>query len=150
MTAEEFDAWQRWAVQDYARDDARYKDIPIERTRADMTAFMERELGGGVATEGHRLRIVEDAGSGDRVGYTWLARRETDAGPVCWVFHVWIDEPMRARGYGRALMAAIEVEARDMGFERVELYVYAANEAARRLYRSAGYKELGIEMAKRL
>ncbi len=73
-----------------------------------------------------------------------------DAGEVCWIYDVWIDEEHRGRGLGRALMAAIEVQARSEGLGRLELHVWAANERARSLYRSLGFREMGLEMFKPL
>ena len=47
-------------------------------------------------------------------------------------------------------MELAEVEARRLGLARVELNVFGGNEAARGLYRSLGYAEWAVSMAKEL
>jgi ribosomal protein S18 acetylase RimI-like enzyme len=150
MTAPEFDAWRAWAVEDYAREDVEHKRVDPERSRANMEAFVASTIPRGPRTEGHRMSIVEDAGSGERVGYVWWAERELDAGPAAWIYDVYIDEPFRGRGYGRALMGAVESQALEAGLARMELHVWVDNEPATSLYRSLGFVASGMEMFKEL
>jgi ribosomal protein S18 acetylase RimI-like enzyme len=55
--------------------------------------------------------------------------------------------PFRRRGCGGALLAAAEGWARDAGVHKLSLAVRARNEAARALYRRAGFGEEGLERA---
>ena len=61
-----------------------------------------------------------------------------------------IDEGRRGRGFRRAAMQLAEREARARGIGRVELNVSGGNEVARSLYRSLGYTETSVQMAKEL
>jgi ribosomal protein S18 acetylase RimI-like enzyme len=115
-----------------------------------MTAFVESAFPRGPGTEGHRLSIVEDAGSGERVGYTWWGERDLDAGPAAWIYDVYIDEPHRGKGYGRGLMDAVEAQVREAGLARMELHVWVDNDRAISLYRSLGFVPAGMEMFKPL
>jgi len=58
-------------------------------------------------------------------------------------FGMFVEEGERGRGLGRRLMVAGETLARERGFAAMELEVYAHNEAAIGLYRSAGFEEFG-------
>jgi ribosomal protein S18 acetylase RimI-like enzyme len=58
-------------------------------------------------------------------------------------FGMFVEPSERARGLGRRLMDAGEALARERGFVGMELEVYAHNEAAIALYRSAGFEEFG-------
>ncbi|MBI3945252.1 MAG: GNAT family N-acetyltransferase [Armatimonadetes bacterium] len=49
----------------------------------------------------------------------------------------------RDMGIGRRLMRALEVEARRLGKERMDLTVWSANPRAYHLYTSMGYREMG-------
>jgi GNAT superfamily N-acetyltransferase len=49
----------------------------------------------------------------------------------------------RGRGLARVLLVALEDAARDLGYERVRLDTGPKQPAAERLYRSAGYTEIG-------
>ena len=52
-----------------------------------------------------------------------------------------VDEKLRGRGIGSAMLAACEEWARAKNFEYLELNVLEANAAARRLYERTGYKK---------
>ncbi|MBV8657646.1 MAG: GNAT family N-acetyltransferase [Burkholderiales bacterium] len=56
-----------------------------------------------------------------------------------------VDPDYRRRGVGKALFAAAEVWARQAGMWRLELTVMHHNDAARALYRNAGFVEEGIK-----
>jgi ribosomal protein S18 acetylase RimI-like enzyme len=48
-------------------------------------------------------------------------------------------QAFRGRGLGRRLAEAVIREAQNVGIERIELGVYASNEAAVALYKSLGF-----------
>jgi ribosomal protein S18 acetylase RimI-like enzyme len=150
MTTEEFAAWLPWAIEDYAREDAEHKRMDPGRARDNMAAFLATMLPRGPRTEGHRMSIVEDAATGERVGYTWWAERDVDAGPAAWIYDVYIDEPHRGKGFGRGLMDSVEAQVREAGFTRMELHVWVDNDPATSLYRSLGFVASGMEMFKQL
>lgn len=150
MTPAEHRDWLPWAIEEYAREDVEHKEVGSDRAHANMSAFLESVIPRGPRTEGHRMSIVEDAATGERVGYAWWAVRDLDAGPVAWIYDVYIDELHRGKAFGRGLMQAVEAQVLDDGLTRMELHVWATNERARSLYRSLGFREMGLEMFKRL
>jgi ribosomal protein S18 acetylase RimI-like enzyme len=150
MTNEEFDRWLPWAVEDYAREDVEHKRMDPDRARDNMSAFLESAIPRGPRTEGHHLSIVEDPATKERVGFTWWAERDLDAGPAAWIYDVYIDEPYRGKGFGRGLMEAVEAEVREAGLPRMELHVWVDNDPATSLYRSLGFEPTGMEMFKQL
>jgi ribosomal protein S18 acetylase RimI-like enzyme len=54
------------------------------------------------------------------------------------------------RGYGRALMSALEGLARERGATQIRLRVHPDNVRARRLYDGRGYRAVGIERGETL
>jgi ribosomal protein S18 acetylase RimI-like enzyme len=54
------------------------------------------------------------------------------------------------RGYGRAMMAALERLARERGAGRIRLRVHQENVRARALYDACGYLEAGLERGETL
>jgi ribosomal protein S18 acetylase RimI-like enzyme len=58
----------------------------------------------------------------------------------CWLEDVFVEEPARGSGLGRALVEAALERARERGCARVELDVNAANAAALALYESLGFE----------
>ncbi|NWH09520.1 MAG: GNAT family N-acetyltransferase [Alphaproteobacteria bacterium] len=55
------------------------------------------------------------------------------------IYNIAVDPSWQRRGYGRALINAVVAWAGKKGVQHLELNVYAFNEAAARLYQSAGF-----------
>jgi ribosomal protein S18 acetylase RimI-like enzyme len=58
----------------------------------------------------------------------------------CWLEDIYVDEPARRSGLGRALVEAAFDRARERGSSRIELDVNEANPAAMALYESLGFE----------
>ena len=125
--------------------DMRRDDLPgvldIERrsfAQPWSRAFFEKEL----ATPFARLIVAVEAGrTGPAVvGYTcrWRVTDEVH------VLNVAVHPDRRGRGFGRLLLEATLGEARSSRARIVYLEVRAGNVVARRLYRSLGFRELGV------
>jgi diamine N-acetyltransferase len=77
------------------------------------------------------------------VGFVLLHPMDDPAEGHC-IVRLMIDQRFQGRGLGRqALEAAVEWIVRERGVDRVRLSVVPSNEAARALYRSAGFVETG-------
>jgi ribosomal protein S18 acetylase RimI-like enzyme len=93
--------------------------------------------------------VFEVVVDGDKVGHLWIGPRVPDDGDHWWVWDIEIDEAWRGRGVGRAAMELAEAEARGRGCIEIGLTVIADN-PARRLYESLGYREASVRMRKPL
>lgn len=102
----------------------------------------------------HYTRIVPERGDfgvvaedGDAVGVAWAVfLPETDAGygfvdEATPELSLWVAEPNRGRGVGRALLRSLLDEARARGIARVSLSVEEGN-YAKRLYLSEGFADV--------
>ena len=67
----------------------------------------------------------------------WALRDDPAEARLRWFI---LDDALRGRGLGRALIAAAMEHCRNVGFRRVELFTFAALTAARALYREAGFR----------
>ena len=138
------DAFVREEIANYAdeleRDAGLPRDEALDRARAELLPVLEREL--AQAPElGHDVWSAVDA-EGVSVGWLWV--RPGDAGPrSAFLYQLTVAEAFRGKGYGRAMLAAVEARLVRQGIEEVRLHVNAANAPARRLYAAAGYEELG-------
>jgi ribosomal protein S18 acetylase RimI-like enzyme len=110
----------RWIRTQWPFDEA-------ERTRR----FRER------LSDGRALCIVAER-NGKVVGQVTLF--PSDDGAELGMF---VEARYRGRGLGRRLLDAGESLACERGFSAMELEVYAHNDAALALYRSAGFEEFG-------
>jgi ribosomal protein S18 acetylase RimI-like enzyme len=148
MRPDEFPAFLEESQIGYARDievhGGQTAEFAAKKSADDHAAI----LPDGLDTAGHLIFVVES--DGQRVGVLWLAVRESGGRRVCFIYNIEIDEPCRGRGHGRTTMLLAEEEARRRGLSRVELNVFGGNAVARGLYRSLGYVETSVQMAKDL
>ena len=83
--------------------------------------------------------LVMDDGAGSVLAYAgmWLV---LDEAHVC---NIAVHPDFRRRGYGRRILQALIVLARDTSMRMMTLEVRRSNEAAQRLYHSAGFLDVG-------
>jgi GNAT superfamily N-acetyltransferase len=124
-----------------------------ERQAAERVAADDaRLLPGGIRTPG--MAITWLLAHGEPVGSIWVAlgdrRLPPDGRPLGWVMNVEVAAEHRGHGYGRVLMRTAERQCLAAGVRDLGLNVYLANEAARALYASLGYRTISRDYAKPL
>ncbi len=67
----------------------------------------------GLRTEGHHFYKAVDVETEKRVGHIWL-KVESGDDRKGFIYDVYIDEGERGKGYGRAMMLALEAKAKRM------------------------------------
>jgi ribosomal protein S18 acetylase RimI-like enzyme len=149
MTSSEFEEYLGWSIGDYADEMVRNGRTTPDRARAMAQDSFDRLLGDGLQTPGHTLLIAEETSTGERVALLWFGPSSDDP-TRAWIYDITVDEPVRGKGWGRAVLRAFEPEARSRGFSSAGLNVHADNEVARHLYESSGYAETARQMAKSL
>lgn len=96
--------------------------------------------------------LVAEDGAGEVVGYAYAAlepRSWEDLREACGKLHdVFVARHFRRRGLGRALAKEAIARLRDLGAPRVVLTSAWQNQEAHALFRSLGFRETMIEMAK--
>jgi ribosomal protein S18 acetylase RimI-like enzyme len=132
----------------YAHDIAQHGGFSQEFARQKAEADFATILPAGLETAGHAIFVLEADGA--RVGVLWVAEREVGARQVLFIYDIEIDPAFRGRGLGRAAMLLAEDQARQRGISRIALNVFGGNDVARGLYRSLGYVESSVQMAKDL
>ena len=119
-------------TRDYARDPmGDGADLPADR----QAVLVER-------LRAHPTTLVFLAFAGDEpvaiatcfVGFSTFAAR-----PLVNIHDVHVTAAYRRRGVGRALLAAVEATARELGCCKLTLEVQENNHVARALYRSLGF-----------
>jgi ribosomal protein S18 acetylase RimI-like enzyme len=148
LREDEYPAWRRVELDEYARDISENGDTPLDAARRKAETDMAEILPDGLATPKHWIYVLDVHSAG--VGRLWLAEREIDGRRAIFIFDIHVDEAFRGRGFGRAAMLLVEREALARDIHRIELNVFGANTVARELYRSLGYVERSVRMAKDL
>jgi ribosomal protein S18 acetylase RimI-like enzyme len=144
-----FQAWRATTKREYAAEKVKAGNYPEDQADELAEAEFAKLLPDGRTTAGHEIRsMVNDAG--EKVGYAWYTIENRDVGRVVFIYDLAVDPAHRRHGYARLALAEIDAYARDSRCLGVMLHVFGDNEAARRLYRSAGYLETNVIMLKRL
>jgi len=145
---DEFADWVASSKAGYAASIEQDGGLPRETARAKADADFAQLVPEGKVPEDHAVFVVDDDGT--PVGRLWVAERDADGERVLFVYEVAVDEAARGRGLGRLAMQFAEEEAGRRGLARVALNVFGGNDVARGLYRSLGYREVAVWMAKDL
>lgn len=152
MTDQEYDAFCPRFQADYARDIARSGTLPVaeamRKAAADLGQLPPDGHAGLRSVGGHRLWSACD---GDLVvGLVWVQLQERSDGRHAFGFDLEVDEHLRGRGYGRAVLRAVLEACRKQDADSVSLPVFGFNDPARTLYESEGFAVTAQTMAKRL
>jgi len=119
-------------------------DEAVARARQDTEDLRSDALRGA----GHAFYAGVDA-AGARVGWLWIAPGTlpfldrygvANLSRVRWLGQITVEESLRGRGYGRALLDALHRRLASEGVFELYLRVYDWNDAARRLYAGSGYE----------
>lgn len=150
MSEEVFLRFRQASIRNYGAEQVRAGDW----TEADAPALalkaFENLLPLGLATQGHELFEIVDAGSDQVVGVLWYARRERAGEAIAYVYEVEVFPEFRRLGHARAAFLALEEWAAKKGLAGISLHVFGHNEGARALYRSLGYHDVHVSMFKPL
>lgn len=141
-TAEEY-AESFHAAVDYVARERRYIGFvqapPVESTRD----FLRR------VTAGAGVQFLAVTSKNDVVGWCDISRNPIEGFRHVGRLGMGLLPEYRRRGLGRRLATNTIQAARDAGIERVELEVFATNEAAIALYRELGFVTEGIKRKSR-
>jgi ribosomal protein S18 acetylase RimI-like enzyme len=144
LSEHERDAFVEEEIADYAvqqvRDAGWSRDGALERARAELTPVLNLEFAEG-AEQGHQLWSASDS-AGSCVGWLWVTPVDDASPGIVFLEQITVAKTFRRRGYGRAMLAALEELLAGTGVDEVRLTVFVGNEPARRLYSSAGYEQL--------
>ena len=150
LAGEELATYLVHLEKSYADDMHRLGGVPVDEAREKSRRSMAELFPDGQPADGNQLWRAQDP-DGATVGILWLARRDDGAGePYAWIYDIEVEESRRGQGWGRLLMQAAERISREWGLRSLRLNVFGDNATARNLYRSQGFREQAVQMAKDL
>jgi GNAT superfamily N-acetyltransferase len=147
MTADYYAPWMAALQAGYAQDHVDAGNWTAEEATARAAADTETLLPDGVNSPGQFL-FTAHGPSGEQIGALWIGLDRPNNGG--WIYEIEVAEEHRGSGYGRALLAAAEQAAKDVGAASLGLNVFGPNTVARKLYESSGYQVTTVQMVKPL
>jgi ribosomal protein S18 acetylase RimI-like enzyme len=146
MTPEEFQLYLPHIELRYAQELSRNRDMSIDAAHERSKKETSEALFQGVDTPGHRLYIVHQEGSNEKVGVLWVI--VNDIKKEAWLSDIEIAEEYRGKGFGRDVLLVMEAQLSKEGFHKIGLHVFGDNPTALNLYQSLGYQAISIQMRK--
>jgi GNAT superfamily N-acetyltransferase len=145
MTAAEYQAATEHREAESVRVLSR--TMPEELARERVAAGTARFLPDGLETAGHHLLTAEND-QGEAVGNTWVGPDPAGNAEAAWLYDINVFAQHQRRGYGTAILAAIEDLIAAEGRSALGLNVVGDNTAAIALYRRGGYDVASMVMRK--
>ncbi|WP_246288754.1 GNAT family N-acetyltransferase [Bacillus haikouensis] len=143
MTPEEFSIFVEKSIISYANEKTRSgnwtEEEALDRAKEDYRRFLPQDE----KTKNNYLYSLYN-GNG-WIGSFWIAVMPNHTG---YIYNIEIEEQFRGQGYGKSAMKEIEIKAKELGLNKIELHVFAHNTTARRLYEKIGYEVTNVIMAK--
>ncbi|MET9110696.1 GNAT family N-acetyltransferase [Streptomyces zhihengii] len=147
MSATEYEEFEASAVPGYAEEKVRAGTWTREESLARAREEFGELLPDGLASPDNHLFTARDVRSGRPVARVWFALIGEPGRREAYFYDIAVYAGLRGRGYGRATMTAGIEEARRAGASSVGLHVFGSNKAARSLYTSLGFSEVGVVMS---
>ncbi|MFC7623557.1 GNAT family N-acetyltransferase [Microlunatus sp. GCM10028923] len=150
MTDDEYPQWLQALSERFAREQVEAGTWAPEGAFEAALAKNQKFLPQGRATPGMLILVATD-GAGSPVGRAWVGLDHPAGKADCaFLYDIEIEPAQRGRGFGRALLEAVEQATREAGAPALELNVFAPNRTAVALYGSAGYAVTTQQMRKDL
>ncbi len=107
------------------------------RKESDMLDWLTKR------DETHKVLVIEDE---DRTVWGWASLNPFNS-RCCYNgvvdFSIYIERSMRGKGLGKKLLDVLVETAREQGFHKLVLSALSKNQAGKRLYETAGFREVG-------
>ncbi|MCB0416366.1 MAG: GNAT family N-acetyltransferase [Bdellovibrionaceae bacterium] len=146
MSPEEFESFCTANKEDFAKQRAVTDYLSLEESKSVVEDKYKKLLPEGQATPGHYFFKGEVAGK--PVGDGWIF---VDASTgESFLYMIQVEPSQRGKGFGKLLLAALELHAQKLGSRVLWLNVFEDNHTARRLYESSGYRVATLHLNKRL
>lgn len=145
-----FDRFVAAATQAYAADNVSVGRWDAASAAGLAAAEFKQLLPEGIATPDHFFHEIVEAPGGAAMGYVWFGAMQRGTRRIAYLYQLLVLPAYRRQGHARAALIALEGIAREQRFDALALNVFASNEAAHALYRSAGFAATAISMQKPL
>ena len=146
MTEDEFHAFKKTSVADYAVDLMKGQNISPEQALTEAEEEFDATLPDGLDTENSFMMNIEDA-KRNRVGWIFFKYyvREEDDQYYVFLEDLLIYESERRKGFASAAIHEMNTLARQDGCSSSVLFVWGHNPEGMRLYEKCGYKPYNRE-----
>lgn len=150
MKQHEFAAYREYFINDYGQEIASNYNRSLESSLAQAADELDQSFPVGVPSPDNHLLCIEQTKKQEAlpIGYLWYTVQSEPQ--VAFIHDFFVYPQHRAKGYGKASMAALEASLSNSGVGQLRLRVAHNNQRALKLYQEIGFNITGINMAKTL
>ncbi len=149
MTDEDFAAFLRKAIPEYAYDQMRAGNWTAEEAAGRARAEFQQMLPNGPQTPNAGLRTILDE-KGYKIGMLWYYIEANRSRKTAFLIDFFMFPEGRRKGYETQVFELFEAEVRAQAVERIELQVFTEKTELVQLYRENGYQETSVFFSKDL
>lgn len=146
MNNQEFEKYIDFMKMEYAQDISANFSLPMDKALEESEMMVKETFSDGLLTEGQYIFNISDSNSTMNVGIIWF-NVNTEINRA-YLYHIYIDELHRNKGYGTKSLKALEAKVKELGMDSLALSVFGKNEGAYYLYKKLGYTTSSISMHK--
>ena len=136
MSDDEFEKFVENSVLDYSQDLIKSgfcsEEIAFNTAKKQFNDLLPQ----GKYTENNFLNVAVNSDN-EAVGIIWYNKYNETVAFIC---DFLIHEKFRKKGYGKQTLLLLEAEAKEKGYNKILLHVFAFNKTAISLYDFIGYK----------
>lgn len=147
MTSEDLQDFLASAISDYAKDKIEAGTWSEKEALTKSEESFKKLLFDGITTPNEYLYSIFTS---QKIGYLWFHLNETATQKTAFIYDFIIFKEFRGQGFGTQSLAALDILAKEMQIDKIELHVFAHNQTAIHLYNKVGFKNTDITMAKYL
>ncbi|WP_339327885.1 GNAT family N-acetyltransferase [Listeria seeligeri] len=147
MTSADLQDFLSFAIKDYANDKIEAGTWNEEEALTKSKESFSKLLYDGITTPNEHLYSIFTS---EKIGYLWFHTDETATKKSAFIYDFIIFEEFRGQGFGTKSLAALDILAKEMQINKIELHVFAHNQTAIGLYNKVGFENTDITMAKYL
>lgn len=148
MSEQELQQYLNNTIPEYAKDQVKSGAWPEDQALTLSQEVYAKLLPQGLNTEQQHLFSVIEPEQQQQVGIIWFAVINRPIGPVAFIYDFAINPEHRRKGYAQQTLQALQPKVSQLGISKIELHVFAHNQAAIALYQKSGYAETNIIMSK--
>lgn len=149
MNEEQFKTYAAHSIAGYAQDLGTTYRQPSCLALEQATESFNELLPYGLETAGHHLFNLQSA-EGEEIGVLWFGINLTPQIKTLFIYDLEIFPHSQRCGHAKQVMDTVEHWAKALGVKRLELNVFAHNQAAQALYSLCGLEPCEITMGKQL
>jgi len=146
MNNQEFEKYIDFMKKEYAQDISANFSLQMDIALEESEMMVKETFYDGLLTEGQYIFNISDSNSNTNVGIIWF-NVNTEINRA-FLYHIYIDELHRNKGYGTKALKALEAKVKELGMDSLALSVFGKNEGAYYLYKKLGYTTSSISMHK--